>query len=120
MKNNLYDLKYKATKNNTLILLEEYKYKGITVPEGFETNGADIPQVFWSFGYPPFEPKFLPAVVVHDYLIKKREIDFANYFYEEIMLEIEDNRKTKKMIKAVKMYWKYRKIKSKIKEKLWH
>ena len=95
------------TKNNKLILLEKYTYDEIVIPKGFETNGADIPRIFWSI-IPPFKPKYLPAVLVHDYLIKiaknKKEIFYANYYFEKILLEIEDSYKTRTMVKAVNLY----------------
>lgn len=99
------------TKNNKLILLEKYTYDEIVIPKGFETNGADIPRIFWSI-IPPFKPKYLPAVIVHDYLIKiaknKKEIFYANYYFEKILLEIEDSYKTRTMVKAVNLYWRIR------------
>lgn len=27
-------------------LVEDYRYKDITVPKGYQTNGADIPRLF--------------------------------------------------------------------------
>lgn len=99
------------TKNNKLILLEKYTYDEIVIPKGFETNGADIPRIFWII-VPPFKPKYLPAVLVHDYLIKiaknREEIIYANYYFEKILLEIEDSYKTRTMIKAVNLYWRIR------------
>lgn len=100
---------FQPNKNNRLILLENYAYDGIMIPKGFETNGADIPRIFWSI-VPPFKPKYLPAVLVHDYLIKiaknKEEITYANYYFEKILLKIENSYKTRTMIKAVNLYWK--------------
>lgn len=102
--------KFQATKTDKLFLLEAYNYEDITVPKGFITNGADIPRIFWVIVH-PFKPKYLPAVVVHDYLIKiarnKDEIIYANSYFEKILLQIEDSRKTKAMIKAVDLYWKF-------------
>ncbi|MDK2062782.1 DUF1353 domain-containing protein [Aliarcobacter butzleri] len=102
---------FQPNKNNRLILLENYNYENIEVPKGFETNGADIPRIFWII-VPPFKPKYLPAVLVHDYLIKiaknKQEIFYANYYFEKILLEIENSFKTRAMIKAVNLYWKIR------------
>ncbi len=102
---------FQPNKSNRLILLENYVYDGIVIPKGFETNGADIPRIFWII-VPPFKPKYLPAVLVHDYLIKiaknREEIIYANYYFEKILLEIEDSYKTRTMIKAVNLYWRIR------------
>lgn len=98
-------------KNNKLILLKDYTYGEIKIKKGFETNGADVPRIFWSI-IPPFKPKYLPAVLVHDYLIKiagnKEEINRANSYFEKILLEIEDSLKTRAMINAVFLYWKFK------------
>jgi hypothetical protein len=97
------------TNNNKFVLLEEYRYRAVKIPIGYETNGADIPRPFWII-VPPFKPKFLPAVLVHDFLIEKaksnEDILIANNYFEEILLQIENSFKTKVMIRAVKFYWK--------------
>lgn len=102
--------KVQATKNDKFFLIESYKYNSVVIPKGFITNGADIPRVFW-FVVHPFKPKFFPAVIIHDYLIKiatnKDEIIYANYYFEKILLQIENSLKTRIMIIAVKLYWKY-------------
>lgn len=99
--------------NNIFVLLEDYEYENIKIKAGFETNGADVPRIFWSI-IPPFKPKFLPAVLVHDYLIKiaknKEEIFYANYYFEKILLEIEDSFKTRTMVRAVNLYWKVKRL----------
>lgn len=101
----------KPTSENKFVLLQEYKYKDITVSKGYETNGADVPRIFWIF-IPPFKPKFLPAVLVHDFLIatakNKDDIKNANEYFKEILLEIENSFITKSMVKAVNLYWRTR------------
>lgn len=99
------------TKNNSFILLEDYEYKSIKIRAGYETNGADIPRPFWII-VPPFKPAFLPAVLVHDFLIEKAtnsfDIYIANEYFEEILLTIENSFKTRAMVRAVKLYWKFK------------
>ena len=58
--------------NGNYILTKTYKIhldNGdlITVPKGYQTNGADIPRLFWRL-YPPYSPEYMPAVVIHDFL----------------------------------------------------
>lgn len=102
------------TSDNRFVLLEEYKYRGIKIPAGYETNGADIPRIFWIF-IPPFKPKILPAVLMHDYLIEnaqnKKDILIANEYFEEILLQIDNSLKSKVMIGAVRLYWKIKRYK---------
>src|ERR1700690_4011848 len=49
--------------------LEFYQHDGPTwkAPIGTRTDGASIPQVFWSVIGGPFEGKYRDASVVHDY-----------------------------------------------------
>ena len=70
--------------NNVFVLLEDYEYKSIKIKAGYATNGADIPRAFW-FIVPPFKPAFLPAVLVHDFLIENAknpaDIKIANEYF---------------------------------------
>jgi hypothetical protein len=94
------------TPNNTYRVLSPYKYGNVTVPKGYETNGADVPRPFWSF-VPPFKPKYLPAVIVHDYLCSKKDYQMADKYFEKMLTEIGLTYETKAMIAAVKLYTKY-------------
>ena len=69
--------KVQPTINNKYVLLEDYKFKKVRVPKGYETNGANVPRLFWWF-VPPFKPKLLPAIIVHDYLCDKEEYKKAD------------------------------------------
>jgi len=42
----------------------------ITVPKGFKTDFASIPQIFWSLAPP--DGKYTGAAIVHDYLYQKK------------------------------------------------
>ena len=53
-------------------IVKEFRYKDVTVPVGYETNGADIPRIFWSI-FPPNRSTYLPAVIVHNYLCSLKE-----------------------------------------------
>jgi len=60
-------------------VLETFTFMGITVDEGYETNGADIPVIFRWY-HIPNDSTTLPAVIVHDLLIDKAEtIDDCKY-----------------------------------------
>lgn len=39
----------------------------ITVPEGFWTDLASVPRIFWSI-FPPYDPRYAAAAVLHDFL----------------------------------------------------
>jgi hypothetical protein len=75
------------------------------VPRGYETNGANIPRIFWGV-IPPFKPKYLPAVIVHDYLCDLEQYALADRFFEDMLLKIENSFKTRVMIFTVRLYHK--------------
>lgn len=49
----------------------------IHIDSGYQTNGADIPRLFWRL-YPPYSPEYMPAVVIHDFLCDKAIDEYAN------------------------------------------
>ncbi|MBS9775688.1 MAG: DUF1353 domain-containing protein [Fusobacterium sp.] len=51
-------------------LLSSFTKNTITVPEGFITDLATIPKIFWSL-FEPFNKNYLEASVIHDYLYSK-------------------------------------------------
>lgn len=68
--------------NGNYILTRGYKIKLnngdlIQIDRGYQTNGADIPRLFWRL-YPPYSPEYMPAVVIHDYLCDKAIDEYAN------------------------------------------
>ena len=95
----------KPTIDNKFILQDDYIFEDVTIKKGYVTNGADIPRIFWSI-IPPFKPKYLPAVIVHDFLFENKEYEKGNLLFEKILLEIEKSIATKTMIKSVKIYTK--------------
>lgn len=61
--------------NGNYILTRGYKIKLnngdlISIYKGYQTNGADIPRLFWRL-YPPYAPEYMPAVLIHDFLCDK-------------------------------------------------
>ena len=68
--------------NGNYILKQPYKIELnngdlIVIHRGYETNGADIPRLFWRL-YPPYSPEYMPAVVLHDFLCDKAIDEHAN------------------------------------------
>lgn len=48
-----------------------YKNRQVTVPEGFESDGASIPRFFWRI-ITPADCRIIRAAFVHDYLYRKQ------------------------------------------------
>lgn len=75
----------------------------VTIPTGFETDGASIPKIFWSIIY-PFGPYF-PAALLHDYLYSKKsdgrfivDREHADLLFLEAMFNIGVPWKTRHLI----------------------
>lgn len=100
------DLVLRPNKDNTFTVLEPYEVKDYTVPVGYKTNGADIPRFLWNY-IAPNTPKYLPAIVIHDYLIDLEMYEEADEVFKEVLLEIEDSFKTRSMVKSVKFYTRW-------------
>lgn len=96
------------TPNNTFVLAEGFQYKDVFIARGFVTNGADVPRIFWSL-FPPFKPKFMKAILIHDFLIKKGQVDKANQYFKELLLDAENSFITRNAVRAVRFYWKFKK-----------
>lgn len=83
-------------------LVENYSYKTLSIPKGYQTNGANIPRVFWSL-FPPNSPEYLSAVVAHDFLCdrarKKEDFRQADEIFYEMLKELGVSK-----IKAITFY----------------
>lgn len=95
----------KPTDDNRFVLADTYRVENVKVPRGYKTNGANIPRLFWWL-IPPFKPKYLPAIIIHDYLCDREKYPLADSLFEYALLQIEDSFITRLMIKAVKIYHK--------------
>ena len=65
----------------------------VTIPTGFETDGASIPRAFWNI-LQPFGPYF-PAAILHDFLYSKgsdnhfqTDREEADYLFKEAMFNV--------------------------------
>jgi hypothetical protein len=95
------------THDNKYVLLENYKYKDVIVPKGFITNGADVPRLLWNW-MPPFKPKFMAAVVIHDYLTELGNYKKADSYFKELLYNTEKSFTTFSMWLGVRIYHKIR------------
>lgn len=53
---------------------ESVSRNGITVPAGFEYDGASIPRFAWSIIGSPFAPEFMTAALFHDWLYHTHQL----------------------------------------------
>jgi len=84
---NYTQVKLQPLKAHKFKLLEDFTYKDVVVPKDYETNGADVPRIFWSI-FPPNRTDYLPAVILHDFLCDKAEYKRADDIFEECLKEL--------------------------------
>lgn len=55
-----------------------FNFRGvhITVPSGFQSDGASVPRMFWKTVFPPLDRHALRAAVIHDYLYREDNLGF--------------------------------------------
>jgi len=83
------------------VFVEDYRYKDITVPAGFKTDGISYKLRFVALFINRFDPRYIEAAVVHDYLTDLGRWEIANQYFEELL----PNTKLKlAMVKAVQLY----------------
>jgi hypothetical protein len=82
----------------------------ITIPAGYESDGASVPRVFWSL-FPP-SGQYTAAAVVHDWLCDTRTTSWreAHEVFDEAMRDLNvPGRKRRPMYWAVRWFgprWK--------------
>ena len=106
----LTELKTQEYKKNKRKLVQDYIYEingyKITVPKGFVTDGASVPDILKPL-YNPFG-KYFPAAVVHDYLYSKYNNTGINRtLADKIFLFIMKELKIDRSIRR-KFYWAVR------------
>lgn len=82
-------IKPEGKKHFKLACSYEYRCKlgFVKIPEGYVSNGADVPRVFWWL-FAPYSPEYISAVFIHDFLCEKNKRKFADAMLREAMLEI--------------------------------
>ena len=71
---------YELLRDYTLI----YKNQNINVPQSFRFDGATIPRLCWRVIGTPYDPRFMQAALIHDWLymshqMKRRDADKIFY-----------------------------------------
>jgi len=67
--------------NNVYYLSGEYKgleSYGIRINKGFSYDGASIPRFLWRVVGSQYNPEFLPAALVHDWLCNNKDFIISN------------------------------------------
>ena len=84
-------------------LTTAYVYKDVTVPKGYTTDGLSYKFRLIGIFLNKFDPRYIEAAVIHDWLVDNNEWDKANERFEELLPK---GRVSKLMVYAVKLYKK--------------
>ena len=72
---------FSGRNGDCLRLLEALKYeyggRSFTVPAGFVSDGASVPQFLWGMISPAIDPRTLDAAIAHDHLYRSFSYDFT-------------------------------------------
>ena len=66
-------------------LVEDYKYKDIVIPKGYTTDGISYKFRLIGIFINRFDPKYIEAVIVHDYLTDMNQWDKANTYFKDML-----------------------------------
>lgn len=72
-------------KGNKFALYGTYTYKDVVVPHGFKTDGISYKFRLLGIFLNKFDPRFIEAVVIHDYLTDLNQWEKANRYFEELL-----------------------------------
>jgi len=98
----MHQIMTQPTGKGTLVCRSPFTYKELTITPGEESNGANIPRVFWMF-QPPFHPDILTATFVHDILCQQEEYEKADEYFDELLEQSPiGSWKRKALVKAVR------------------
>jgi hypothetical protein len=90
-------------KGSKYALAEEYTYKDVTIPIGYLTDGVSYKFRLVGVFINRFDPLYIEAAVVHDYLTDQGDWDKANKYFEELLPK---TKTTWCMVAAVNSYRK--------------
>lgn len=85
-------------------LIRPITYKDVNVPIGYETDGISYKFRVLGVWLNKFDPLYIEAVIVHDYLTDLGEWEKANKYFEEMLL---DTMVAKAMVLGVQVYYKW-------------
>lgn len=57
------------------VLTKAFRFGGYTIPKGYKWDGASIPRIFWALVGSPFQPKFMRASLIHDFLFHRTDVN---------------------------------------------
>ena len=84
----LVDIHQSDSMGNVFTLKEDLHEEGLTVPAGFESDGASVPRFFWRLVFPPGDQKALRAAFVHDYIYRTHPAGWTREMADLLFLKL--------------------------------
>lgn len=98
------DFLLQPMRNFKFKVMKEIKFKDITIPVGFTSDGASVPRPFWVV-FPPNRTDYLPCAIIHDFLCDLEEYDKADLYFLDCMNSLHIRPTTKyPIIYSVRVY----------------
>lgn len=73
---------------NVVYVDDQGETRSVHIPEGYRTDGATIPKVFYSTIGTPFSPKFLRAAIVHDFMCNVYDGKISNIDRDQVTVDL--------------------------------
>lgn len=75
-------------RGNVIRLVEPLTYLDITVPAGFESDGASVPRLFWRLVFPPTDTTALRAAVIHDWIYRTHPAGWTRAAADDLFYDL--------------------------------
>lgn len=73
-------------RGNVFTLLRPISTSGLTVPAGFESDGASVPRLFWGVVFPRDDRQAMFGAIVHDYIYRTHPPKWERGDADEVFL----------------------------------
>lgn len=73
-------------RGNVFTLLRPISTSGLTVPAGFESDGASVPRLFWGVVFPRDDRQAMFGAIVHDYIYRTHPPKWERADADEVFL----------------------------------
>ena len=73
-------------RGNVFTLLRPISSSGITVPAGFESDGASVPRLLWGVVFPRDDRKALFGAIVHDFIYRTHPVTWTRSDADTVFL----------------------------------
>ena len=87
-------------------LVEDYMYKDTVIPAGYRTDGISYKLRVVALFINRFDPRYIKAAIVHDWLTDQGDWEKANRYFEELLPD--NDWRVKLMVAGVTMYAKFK------------